>query len=164
MPIHTLLFLFSLLLFSSGCQSYYSEIKPSMQEEKVLQATRSGNIVHAQNVKAIISATYLNMLLPEQYEEDDTFIVGIYINDDMPEPASQGIYNTQFTLHGPKGQRPTTIRKLAKDDPLFEQVPTLNRWKHYYLITFDPDEEQDIILSYSHELYGQTELKFNRWL
>lgn len=151
------------ILFFSGCQSYYTQRKPSFHAEKVLQATRTGDIIHTNSVKALISATYMNMLQPESYRGEEYFLVGLYISDDMPAPETRGIYNPQFTLKTQSGNTYKTLRPLLKDDPLFQQVPTLNRWKHYYLISFAKEEGHTISLVYSHKLYGETLLEFKRY-
>lgn len=154
------LFLLGLLLFMTACTNKPQLLSEDLIEQSIMSNTKKAQLYSSLEIKAAITATYLNASLPE-YEKSphEMFLVSIFIDNDSAIKEKQGIYNRDYslTLNGAKATR---IEALEFKDDLLKKLPTRNRWSHYYLIGFDKSNKQKLQLVFKSAVYGTKVLVF----
>jgi len=125
------------LWFFSGCgQSALLMLDKDEKYHETLTHTQKKQLIDTQNAtQALLRATYLNPIYPEQYQDRESFFVGIYIQDDH-KGTSGGLNHPLYTLKL-NGQPPMETTELEKNDALYKRMPLTERWSRYYLVSFN---------------------------
>ncbi|GHV07793.1 hypothetical protein AGMMS50229_15180 [Campylobacterota bacterium] len=126
----------------AGCsgRSAFFDFTGSTAYAQALPYTKRGEISDRFDSKALITASYLNMIYPQKYtEEAEYFFVGLYIANDYAKDKA-GINNPQYSLTL-NGAKYLSAKEIDKNDELVKLMPMVNRWSRYYLVTFAPSTE-----------------------
>ena len=151
----------SMIALLAGCASKEEQALMEAYETKKsyhqqLQKTEKTQLYDGNSTKALLTATYLNeQNLDEEYNPDEVFVVGVYIDDIEGESFDQEWYS--LTLNG---SAPKSIQELAADDPLLKHISFVSEWNHFYIITFPHTSSKSFKLVFESELYGKGELHF----
>ena len=155
--LNKILPLFFLFLFLVGCSKtamdMFSEDK---MYQKGLEHTQVGDIVQSLETKAIVNATYLNMVESKWQNEMDNFLVGLYIaNSDN----NKFIENKNFilTLNGKSFEK---IEELQISDAIYPHIPLKNPHAKYYMVSFKKDKSETLKLQYTNSSIGGVDLDF----
>ncbi len=160
----TIIFLLLSIFFLSGCQTSQKIVNIDKLHEQSLLYTQKGEIVSSFETKAIIFATYLNSV-DEKFknENNDTFLIGVYIPKDYVEKSKRGLNNPLFTLTNGKNQEAIEVKRLNKEDDLMKFIPIVNSWCEYFLTNFKADKKaKNVKLIYQNKNYGKINLTFNK--
>ena len=148
-------------LLLSGCapkSGFFSEDK---LYQSALTHSEKGEIYNSLELKASIVATYLKKTKKVvcSREENEVFLVAIYIDKDSSDESKQGIMNKNFilTLNGKKS---VDIRALDYHDDLIHIAPFRNRWSDYYVVKFDKVKAERLTMEYTHKNFGKATLSF----
>ena len=124
-----------------GCgRSAFFDFTSSATYAKALPYTKRGEITDQFESRALISASYLNAIYPDdkKYAAQDTFLIGLYIANDFDKSKS-GINNPFYKLTLNK-QPYSKAELLDKNSELIKLMPLINRWSKYYIVAFDKNE------------------------
>jgi hypothetical protein len=168
------------LILLAGCVSK-EEQQMERSFEKVidkgeqLQKTEKIKIVKNNEVKILLTATYLNgaeSLEDEKNRVREKFIIGLYQAGDM---NSTGLLNADqnltINLQYPKTDKkltklekakrqkgidrlPLKVQKLSLSDPKLKSVPMVNSWGDYYYVEFPHSKQKQFFLTYQNRVYG----------
>lgn len=125
------------MLFAGCGRSAFFGFTNSTTYKEALDHTKKGEINDKFETKALISASYLSLIYPndERYSKTESFLVGLYIANDY-EDNKAGINNPSYKLT--LNDKPFVASTLLnKDDPLLKSMPLINRWSKYYIVEFE---------------------------
>lgn len=145
----------------AGCTS--KEEKALMQAyekhkiySKQLQRTEKIQLYDGQVTKVLLTATYLyEPSLEKEDERDETFIVGVYLEENEMQVFDQEGF--ALTLNGKK---PAHIQKLKKSDRRLENISFVTEWSQFYLVSFPHVSNKSFKLIFESDQYGKGELHF----
>ncbi|WP_320034006.1 hypothetical protein [Halarcobacter sp.] len=149
-----------LLIILSGCSEktsleYFTE---NPENALSVQYTKKRDILHKNEVKAMIFATYLNKISAKYKSEKlNSFIIGIHYAD----VDNNDLIENRFLLTLNE-KRPLSLVKLKKDSEFLEYISLKNRWASYYLVHFKniEDKTKKLNLKLTHPVWGSTTIKF----
>jgi hypothetical protein len=146
----------------------------------VLQKTEKVKISKDNEVKILLTATYLNgeeSLADEDEKVREKFIVGLYQGSDInqSELISKD-QNLTINLQYPKSDKkftraerakrrkgidrlPLVVKKLSADDPMLKNIPMVNAWGDYYYVEFPHTRRKQFSLIYQNRIYGKIPMK-----
>ncbi|MCH9812467.1 MAG: hypothetical protein K0U47_00825 [Epsilonproteobacteria bacterium] len=158
------LLLIGVVLLLTACSSKPPFLSPNLVEQSIITHTKKGQIYNSLEIKASISATYLNQSI-KAYEKspDEVFLVSIFIDKDSDQKERQGIYNSTYTLTM-NGQKAIKVEPLKFKDDLIKSLPTRNRWSHYYLINFEKSDQEKLNIVFKSDEYGSVVLNYQKAL
>ncbi|RRS30031.1 MAG: hypothetical protein P794_08745 [Epsilonproteobacteria bacterium (ex Lamellibrachia satsuma)] len=131
----------------------YEKQKPY---HKKLQKTEKIQLYDGEDTKALLTATYLfEPGLEKKDERDETFIVGVYLEEETMQTFDRGGFS--LTLDG---KIPKSIKKLEKNDPQLDDIPFVTEWNQFYFVTFPHVSSKSFKLIFESDLYGRGELHF----
>jgi hypothetical protein len=126
----------------------FSKKTPNFQE---IQQTQKAVFVQNNKVVWLVVATYLqpknNTQTSNQYEK---FILGIY-SDDVAVP--QAMLNSKEAIN---------ITKIDNNDLKLEGLALRSKWSKYYMVSFMPDDSEELELKVSLGRLGSKELIFSK--
>ena len=163
----TVTFLLISIFFLSGCFNSKEIVKivnvDKLHEQSLLY-TQKGEVVSSFETKAIIFATYLNPLDEKFHNENnDSFLVGVYIPKDYAKKAKRGLKNPLFKLINGDNKKPLSVKRLNRDDELMKFMPIVNSWCEYFKVDFKTNKKvKKIKLIYQNKDYGKTILNFSK--
>ncbi len=146
----------------SGCstKSALSVFGGDTVYEKGLEDTKVDDIVNSFETKAILNATYLNILNPQKWDNKyQNFLVGIYIVDDNNDEENKYLNNKNYILTL-NGKTTDKIEELNSLNPLWDHIPLKNPQAKYYIVSFKKDINNTLKLEYSHKIYGKITMTF----
>lgn len=166
-----------------GCASYnaFSMFQKDTQHEKALLNTKNAQITNSLETKAKITATYLNPIYPNEYNNAEYFFIGVFIPDDYDSPKESGLFNKDFKLmmedktqkevglgsdKATKGyMEPVSVEHIVKKDEnlLYKNMPHTDNWSKYYVVSFQKQKGlEPLSLKLKSTLYGEAVLSFPR--
>jgi hypothetical protein len=148
-----------------GCgRSAFFDFTGSATYAEALPHTKRGELVDRFESKALISASYLNAIYPnnKDYNGTETFLIGLYIANDFSAKEKSGLNNPNYSL-SLNGDKPSGVQTVDKNDPLLKLMPLVNRWSRYYIVRFasakklalsltEADTNQSIVISFEKPL------------
>lgn len=143
------------LLFFSGCRLYHEILYDSIKERGI-QATKKGEIIVDNEVKAIIVATDLNMLENIKDAKKESFIVGIYLS------LNKELSNHKEPLFFGNKKEAISIKKVSNNEDILKKIPTFSKWSSYYLVNFANDDNKSFVLDVMIKEIGNCSLNFDR--
>ena len=156
--LNKLLFLnlFLIILFI-GCTppSALSFFQDDELKANAVQYTQKSDISHKGEVEAIFNATYLNSIDEDFDDENQNFIVGIFITRDNTKDKNRFLNNKNFTL-SMNDRNATYIDELHVQHKMYGHIPIYNNWAKYYVAKFDTNETEE---SLSIKLYSKKHKK-----
>ncbi|MDR2905486.1 MAG: hypothetical protein LBU73_06005 [Helicobacteraceae bacterium] len=125
------------LVLASCGRSAFFDFTGSAAYADALPHTKRAEIIDKFESRALITASYLNAIYPEDknYSENETFLIGLYIANDFTDKQKQGINNPNYTLALGENNY-ISAEKVDKNDHLLKIMPLVNRWNHYYIVRF----------------------------
>ncbi|MCB4753885.1 MAG: hypothetical protein LGB01_06700 [Sulfurovum sp.] len=160
--MRTIGWMIAFALFFLGCSSKgQSELFATYQKKKTYHKylLKTEKIqLHDENLtRASLIATYLYDSKNMQHnQEDECFIVGLYIDDDS---SKRGIHHFNFTLNG---VRPKKIKPIDSSDSRLKELSFVSNWRSYFIVTFPHDMKQRLKLVFKSNLYGEGALYFTK--
>ncbi|QOG11174.1 hypothetical protein [Arcobacter sp. FWKO B] len=142
---------FLLVMFIGGC----SAKKPSyITENKIysvaLQNTQKNDVLYKSEVKAILSATYLNNVEDKYNDENHNFLVGVFIVD---KKANETLFaNSEYSLYM-ECDEVTSYKKLDHNELLASYIPLKNHWAEYYIISIKKEKQKTIMITLESKKY-----------
>jgi len=119
--------LFIILLFLTGCsnrnafEQFHISPKKELSEENI----QTFKIKNGESVDGIVSAIYLNKVLPKLYKENEYFYVYYYIKDKNA--------TVSFLLNG----KPSLLKEELPANNEFSNLTSFDApWSKYYLLGF----------------------------
>jgi hypothetical protein len=154
--------LFSFMLFLGGCSQKSKLFNEDALGESALMNTQKGELYSSLELKASLTATYLNNFVDEyKKSKDEVFLVSIYIDRDSSDKSKQGIYNKNYMLTL-NSKKPIDIKLLEYEDDIIKIIPFRNHWSNYYLLSFEKSKAKEMHMNYKHSTYGQLDLVFSK--
>ncbi|RLA72127.1 MAG: hypothetical protein DRG78_24265 [Epsilonproteobacteria bacterium] len=162
--LFTLTIIILTFILFSGCQNAMSVFKDTDSKYEIgLQHTKVKPIVYKNETKAIINATYLNSVDKSKWNNnDENFLIGIYISEDNEIENTKFIKNSRYKLSLNK-KKYSNMKRISNDDKLYKHIPLKNPWARYYIISFKKDKEKKILnLEYINPIFGKVEMPFEK--
>lgn len=136
--LYTLILATLLLITLTSCSRYTDVIDVDKTKIKYIESTQKGEMYSALETVAIISATYMNKVEPQNYNNGIYLLAGVY----YPAVSTEdniGIDAEYLSVYiASEGTRYPikSFRALRADDPLLLHMPLFNSWSDYYLLEF----------------------------
>jgi len=106
---------------------------------KYMEATQKGEMYSALETVAIITATYMNKVEPQNFNKGITLLVGVYYPAVSAPEENTGIdaeYLNVYVISNGTQYPISSFKALKSDDPLLLHMPLFNSWNDYYLLEF----------------------------
>jgi hypothetical protein len=144
-------------VFFMGCSKTAMEMfSEDGVYQKGLEHTQVGDIVQSLETKAILNATYLNLVDEKKWSnENHNFLVGIYIANGDREFIENKDYNLKLN-----GNTYISAKEVLKTDNIYQHIPLKNPHAKYYFVTFNKDKQESLQLTYSNKTTGEVSLNF----
>jgi hypothetical protein len=119
---------FSIIFTNCSHQSAFSYFNITPEQAKSEESIQSSEIYNKQNISGVVSAIYLNSIMPKEYNGDEYFYIYMYSkNDDK---------NITFLLNNKKALKIIELQNQNKFSHLVSSNP---QWKKYYLVKFSKE-------------------------
>ncbi|MFW6307957.1 MAG: hypothetical protein ACOC08_04875 [Campylobacterales bacterium] len=155
-----------ILLALTGCATKYEDaLNINKLKAEYLEATRTGEILNALQTKVVATATYLNKIEPQKYNNKETFVVGIYYPSVQNSATNQGLDSKYIDLFMEENGQKIEYEikeELNQDHSLLSQMPLYSKWYKYYLIEFEKIESEEFAIVIKEASFGETKLEFNK--
>jgi len=150
------------LLLLSGCSSKSCKegiFAPDVIYEKALVNTREAQIVRSLETKASVSATLVNEVFAKKYPYRDgvAIFLGVVTERKVPDDRFPDFFHVSLN-----GEEPLKIEPLHRGDELYELMPSVNRWGHYYLLIFPPSNAKRFKITFGIDPYAPVSLTLQR--
>jgi len=127
---------------------------------KAIQYTKKADIITSFETKAICNVTYLNRVDKQWDNDEQNFIVGIYIVEDEKDDDKKYLNNPNVSLTM-NGRNSISVTDLNSSHEMFGRIPLYNHWAKYYVVKFDKKEkETKLNIKFSHKTFGSANLMF----
>lgn len=154
-----------LVLFLTSCENkMLNQLNKRQDFYANLQQTQKITLSQDDETKAMLSITYLHskeylkyQSSKTQKEEGEKFIVGIFF-EDTNSSLSMDLNNDYSVRLGRK--HPKDIKELSINDDILKNIPMVNNWSKYYLVTFAHKPKKRFNFVLSHQEYGIKRIKF----
>ena len=161
MKLLTIMIFLSTLVFTA-CSQKKGFFSVDERHQSALAHSQKGDIYNSLELKASIVATHLNStMLRYNTENEEVFLVAIYIEEDSSDESKQGLLNKSYLLTL-NGKKPLTFNALDYHDDMIKIAPFRNRWSDYYLVKFKKEISKKLVMEYAHHSYGKVTLSFAR--
>lgn len=137
--------LFFIAILFGGCsnKSAFDHFKLENANERAYANFQSKTVTNSsQKTEIVLSAIYLNQVLPDEYKNGENFLIAIY--KDESSELDKNSLELNF-------MKPLSIRDVNDDSNLRDIMPIKSSWNHYYVVTF-PTQESDV-LQFIYETY-----------
>jgi hypothetical protein len=152
------------LIFFTGCSktTAFDFFKMNPNYERAISNLQAGTIARSFETEVILSSVYLNAVYPDDYKDGEYFFIALYIADDkrlfyikanMSDPDYQLMLN---------GVNFIDAQELKEDDKLRSLMPINNEWNRYYLIKFDTQHRDDLMLSLENKNLDKIKLHYQK--
>jgi hypothetical protein len=156
----TILIITTILFFTTGCSQKRGFLSEDRLQQSAVLHTKKGQLYNSLEIKAAITATYLNAIKSEyKNSPQEVFLVSLFIDNDFDDPKNRGLFNKNYilTLNGSKAEE---IKVLKFKDDLIKLVPMRNQWSTYYLVKFKKQESDKLEMLFKNDSYGEVVLEF----
>lgn len=133
------LFLFSILLIGCAPNRALKYFEKETLYAKSLQYTNKCDILWEDQVKVMMSATYLNSVDAKYNDEYQNFIIGIYVVE-TAKLDEKFYQNEQYEL-SLNGVPNISIEPLNKENEMYNNIPLNNPWANYFIVKFNPEKD-----------------------
>ncbi|MEA2111164.1 MAG: hypothetical protein U9P71_03840 [Campylobacterota bacterium] len=151
----------SAFLLFTGCSktTAFDFFKMDKNYEKAISNLQSGTIVKSFETEAILSSVYLNEVYPKEYSDGEYFFIALYLSDDKRLFFKSGLADPDYiltlnTLNFIDGE------ELQSDHKLRALMPINNEWNRYYLIKFDSQNRDNLLLQLENKHLDKIELHY----
>lgn len=142
-----IILLLSFLLTGCNGRSAFFDFTGSATYAEALPHTKRGEIADRFESKALISASHLNAIYPDNasYVINETFFIGLYIANDFSKDKA-GINNPLYELTL-DGKKYLSVKEVDKESDLLKLMPLINRWSRYYIVRFEKTNAPKLTLT-----------------
>lgn len=136
-----------LLILLSGCgKSGYTVFTHDRNYYSSLNASQKTQMRENGEIEAIISASYLNTLYPQTYNDNnETFLIGLYIANPNKDEDKQGLFNPNYHVRL-NNKAPFEIVPVKRDSKLVRKTSFTDRWSYYYIVKFNEQRSTKLFL------------------
>jgi hypothetical protein len=161
--------LVAIVILITGCTTKQDGILSMLSidnaHEKALGQTQSAQIINSLELRAKITATYLNPLYPDKYKDNEWFFVGVYVPHDSGKAKPNDINRTDYKLMlkvGDQNLSAINAQVVDKKSAFFKQMPHTDNWSRYYIIEFPKSSPKiyNMTLMLISEEYGTAKMDF----
>jgi hypothetical protein len=152
------IFFTTLFLFIfTGCADSIESVFNGKVYKKGVEDTNIKYITHKNETVALINATYLNNLNPEQYDDNyHNFLVGLFVANN----EKIDLNNERFTVTINE-KIFDKVKQIEKTSAVYKKIPILNPHAKYFLISFTKEEDiSKVTLDYKYATYNKVSLPF----
>ena len=150
----------TVLVLSTGCTSTtaLNHFEKDPQSANAIQYTQKADLLYKNEIKSMIFATYLNKI-DKKYESNkiNSFLIGVHLVNKENNDAKSNDYTISLN-----GEEAKSITALDKNSKLVKSIPLKNAWANYYLMDFKNDDSESLKIKFTHSLYVQTQLTFQK--
>lgn len=157
--MHKIALTLVLSIFFLGCSSKDdSALLKHLNENSTrftsLQQTKNIKVLQEDRIFGLVSLTYLYEKGMVGYDDasDERFIVGIYHQEDDLAQWSLSLNDKE----------PKKIEALEQNSSYLQNLPLINSWTKYYLVTFEHTKSADIDLLYADPSLGAHRVQFSK--
>lgn len=157
--MHKIALTLVLSIFFLGCSSKDdSALLKHLSENSTrytnLQQTKNIKVMQEDRIFGFVSLTYLYEKGMVDYDDasDERFVVGIYHQED-------DLGNWSLRLND---KEPKKIELLKENSAHLRELPLINSWTKYYLVTFEHTKSADINLLYEDPALGSHKVQFSK--
>ena len=161
--------LLAIIIIFAGCsnkqEGALSVLNIDQAQEKALSYSKSAQIINSLELRAKITATYLNPIYPDKNNSNERFFVGIYVPGDYGKPKPEDINRTDYRLVlqvGDKNETAVDVKIVDKKSQFFYRMTNKDNWSRYYIVEFpktSPKVENMSLILISAE-YGTAKMDF----
>jgi len=133
-----------------------SKYEKNRHYHKQLLKTEKVQLYDGNLTKVALTATYLNdnTATDNNQSEDERFIVGLYVDDEIEEMHA---FDFNLTLNG---EEPKQIMPVPYDDAQLKDISFVSDWSRFYLVRFPHVDAKRLKLVFESATYGKGELDF----
>jgi len=144
----TILFMFTF----EGCstKNAFSSFKITPEQEKSEDNIQSSKIKNGEIVDGLVTAIYLNQVVPETYQENEYFYIYLYTKHDND--------NIKFLLNE---NAPLKVEELESDNMFTHLTSFKAEWSRYYLVAFKV-EDTNLSFSVKNAQFSSNKLIFEK--
>ncbi len=146
-------------IFFLGCSSkddsaLLKQLNENSTRFSSLQQTKNIKVVQEDRIFGFVSLTYLYEKGMVDYDDtsDERFVVGIYHQED-----DFGKWSLRLN-----DKEPNKIEALEQNSGYLQDLPLINSWTKYYLVTFEHTKSKDINLLYEDPALGSHKVQFSK--
>jgi len=157
-----ILMITAILFLGAGCSQKTGFLSEDTLEQNAVKYTKKGQLYRSMEIKAAITATYLNAIKKEYSSSDkEMFLVSVFIDKDSEDPKKKGLFNKEYTLTL-NGIKAKEIKVLDFKDDLIKLTPIRNNWSTYYLVGFKKQDSEKLKMVFKNDVYGKVVLEFSK--
>jgi len=153
----------NILFIMSGCATKNAFSKFDMNREQELSASnlQSSKIISGEKVEGVCSAVYLNDVYPASFNQNEYFLVSIYLKNKqkMYDPNSLDDINLVLKLNT---KLPLKLKQLPHANQFSHLISIQNNWTNYYLVAFEEEEGENLSLVLENGQSSSAELKYQK--
>jgi asparagine N-glycosylation enzyme membrane subunit Stt3 len=140
------------MLTFDGCstKNAFSNFKITDAQEKSEDNIQSSKIKDGKIVDGLVTAIYLNKVLPQTYKENDYFYVYLYTKHNND--------NIKFLLNGNRALR---VEELKAENMFTYLTSFKAEWSRYYLVAFKT-EDNKLSFSVKNAQFSSNKLIFEK--
>ncbi len=160
MKIGLLIFM---ILLISGCSSknektFIKLFKASKTASRNLQKTEKIQLIDPQEgtTRVLLTSTYVSeKQISKKMKKDETFIIGLYVEDNETEEVSLETFSLRLNRKVPK-----SIKALKNTSKLLNNIPFISPWTQFYLVHFPYTSHKKMTFEIYHGVYGKGTAEF----
>lgn len=142
--------IYSAILFTllfSGCsqQNAFTKFNMNQQQELSESSLQSSKVILNEEVHGVFSSIYLNEVYPKSFNQYEYFYVYIYLKEESDLHNPNTLDDIELTLKL-NGKTPVKIQELDSDNRFSHLSEVRSDWNKYYLVAFEPVEEESLKL------------------
>jgi len=143
----TILFMF--VFNACSTKNAFSSFKITPAQEKSEDNVQSSKIIDGETIDGLVTAIYLNKVVPKTYKENEYFYVYLYTKHNN---------NIKFLLNGNEALK---VEELEPQN-MFTYLTSFNaEWSRYYLVAFKA-EDANLSFSVRNEHFYSNKLIFEK--
>ena len=148
----TLTIILTFIVLFSGCADNNAFSKFNMNEKQELSANalQRSKVKSEEKVNGIVSTVYLNIVSPQEYNEDEYFYVYVYVKNRD--------HKFRFLLNKIEA---SSIEELQSSNMFTELTSVDDNWNKYYLVRF-PKQGDKLNFVFENGPYSSDILKFEK--
>ncbi len=159
----SLLLLTLVVSLFSGCSqtTAFDFFKMDADYERAISNLQTGTITRSFETEVILSSIYLNKVYPKQYHDGEYFFIALYVADKKRRflPADLRHSDYKLTLNGVDF---ITATELTKEEKLRAVMPINNEWNRYYLVRFEKQHRDDLVLQFEDDRLEKISLHYHQ--
>ena len=148
----TFLIIILFMLTFDGCstKNAFSNFKITPEQEKCEDNMQSSKIKDGKIVDGLVTAIYLNRVVPQTYKENEYFYVYLYTKHNND--------NIKFLLNGNRALR---VEELEAENMFTHLTSFKAEWSRYYLVAFKA-EDANLSFSVQNAQFSSNKLVFEK--